>query len=240
MWKRTKWIYVAMFFVIGMILGAGGKMLYDLTMTKSFIGAEEVRELSTDTISDGLDQDTATNDEAESKEENEETLEEKTEIAGNGATADFYSYRGYELLEREDLHSAVENFEISLQYRKDTEIMYKLADIYCGFQITEGDGCWFMWNFDRAQDLYTEVFCMTGDSAPMVSFCKMCDEVILDSIFRDGYKMQILEYYGVEVRFEIDEKLQPGEYRYYPDFNQEGGVLLIEGKDIEDHYLGDS
>ena len=237
--KTKKKIQAAVLLVVGMISGMGGKMVFDRAVAKSFMEAKELREASIDTVSVISAQDTLTADELESEVKNYDTIAEKAELDENDIMADLYSYKGYELLACDELHSAVENFEISLQYRKDPEIMFRLADIYCGFQITEGDGCWFMWNFDRAQDLYTETFCMTGDSGPMVSFCKMCDEVILDSIYRDGYKVKILKYYGVEVTFEINEELQPGEYRYHPDFNREGGNLLIEGKDIEEIFLSD-
>ena len=237
--KTNKWIHVAVLLMVGIILGAVGEILLDHIISKPFMEAKELRETPIDTSSYISAQGTMKADEVETDEENKDTMVEIPELYVNNTMADIYSYKGYELVARDELHSAAENFEISLQYRKDPEIMFKLADIYYGFQINEGDGCWFMWNFDRAQDLYTESFCLTGDSGPMVSFCKMCDEVILDSIYRDGYKVKILKYYGVEVTFEINEELQQGEYRYYPDFNREGGKLLIEGKDIEEIFLSD-
>ena len=93
-----------------------------------------------------------------------------------------------------------------------------------------------MWNFGRAQDLYTEVFCMTGDSSPMVSFCKMCDDVLIDPTIRDGYKLQILENYDIKARFNVNDELAPGEYRYFAEFDQEGYKLLIEGGEFDDYF----
>jgi len=161
----------------------------------------------------------------------------ETVISEDDIKADLYAYKGNELLSQGDLHNAVANYEISLQYREDPDVMYLLAENYKDFQKFEGDGCWFTWNFDRAQDLYLEAFSINGDSAPIISFCEMCDAVLLDPVFREGYKVQILENHGIEVEFVLNANLLPGEYKYSPDFSEEGKALVIEGGYIDNYYL---
>ncbi|MCR4961636.1 MAG: hypothetical protein K6A74_09290 [Lachnospiraceae bacterium] len=201
--KCFRWLYMLAVFIVGIIIGIGGKYLLDNISVKPDKVNDEVKE----------------------------------EVEGEIVRGNIYSYRGDELLEEGEAHSAAENYEISLQYSKDPEIMLKLADLYKDFQITEGDGCSFMWNFDRAEELYMEAFSITGDSAPAISFCQMCDEVILDPIHRDGYKYKILKYYGIKVIFSLNKQLASGEYNYYPNFSSEKRELVVEGSDIEEHYL---
>lgn len=151
--------------------------------------------------------------------------------------AEMYEWQADSFLSAGDKHTAAGMYEISLEYMKDPEVLLKLADLYAEFELTEGDGPDYFWNFDRATELYIEAYLATGDTEPFVSFCKLCDGYIIDSIMSNGYKYKILDYYGIDCEFVINEDLPSGEYRYYPDFDINGGKMVIEGKDIDQVFI---
>ena len=151
--------------------------------------------------------------------------------------AEMYEWQADSFLSEGDKHTAAGMYEISLEYMKDPEVLLKLADLYAEFELTEGDGPDYFWNFDRATELYIEAYLATGDTEPFVSFCKLCDGYIIDSIMSNGYKYKILDYYGIDCEFVINENLPSGEYRYYPDFDINGGKMVIEGKDIDPAFI---
>lgn len=158
-----------------------------------------------------------------------ETTEKSDE---NPDRAELFRFQGDAFSTQEDIHAAIATYEISLQYQKNPDVMYKTAELYRTLQKTEGDGYDHFWNFDRATQLYFESYGLTGNSDPIVSFCIYCDEYIIDPTMSDGYKEKILEANNIEVVFVRNLNLKEGEYIYNPDFDINGGVMTIETHEL--------
>ncbi len=166
----------------------------------------------------------------ESDEMMEQEFPEDTEE--NSQLADLYKFKGDTFSDESNISAAIAAYEISLQYRKDPEVMYKTAELYRNLQKIEGDGCSYFWNFDRATQLYFETYAITGDCEPVVSFCEYCDEYIIDPTMTDGYKEKLLEHNNIEVVFVKNSELKEGEYIYHPDFDINGGIMTIETHEL--------